>query len=303
MKQIVISLINYKNHQVTKECLQSLEKLQTPQLELIVRVVNNDTETDFVYKWKGKGVCEIINHRQNLGFSGGHNINLSWAIEQKIDYILVLNNDTIVDADLLRELITAAKEHATGGIFAPKIYFAKGHEFHHDRYTENERGMVIWYAGGTIDWDNVILSHRGVDEVDKGQFDKVEETSFASGCCMLVRREALEKAGLFDEKYFLYYEDSDLNERVKRAGFSVFFIPKAKLWHVNAGSTGGSGSKLQDYFITRNRLLFGTRFAPFRSRFALFRESLSLLLSGREWQKKGVVDYYLGRFGKGRMKL
>lgn len=303
MKQIVISLITYKDHQVTKKCLQSLENLQISQLELTVRVVNNDTETDFVYNWKGKGVCEIINHKQNLGFSGGHNINLSWALKQKTDYILVLNNDTIVDPGLLKELLAASQDHTTGGIFAPKIYFAKEHEFHRDRYTEKERGTVIWYAGGKIDWGNVILSHRGVDEVDKGQFDTVEETAFASGCCMLLRRETLEKVGLFDEKYFLYYEDSDLNERAKRAGFTVFFIPRAKLWHLNAGSTGGSGSKLQDYFITRNRLLFGNRFAPLRSKFALFRESISLLLSGRDWQKKGVIDYYLRHFGKGRMQL
>lgn len=150
-----------------------------------------------------------------------------------------------------------------------------------------------------MDWKNVLGRHRGVDEVDSGQFDTTEETDFATGCCMLFSSAGIQKIGLFDEKYFLYYEDSDLNERMKRRNFKILYAPKAVLWHKNAGSTGGSGSTLHDYYISRNRMLFGMRYAPWRSKFALFKESIRLLARGRVWQKAGIRDYYKGRFGKG----
>ena len=96
-------------------------------------------------------------------------------------------------------------------------------------------------------------------------------------------------------------EDSDLSERIKKAGFKVMYSPRGRLWHkVSQGS--GIGSELNDYFITRNRMLFGMTYAKLRTKFALFRESIKLLLIGRKWQKIGIRDYYLGKFGKGSWK-
>jgi len=163
-------------------------------------------------------------------------------------------------------------------------------------------GKVFWYAGGEMDWKNVIGHHRGVDEVDHGQYDDISETGYVSGCCMLLTKKLLEKVGGFDKKYFLYYEDNDLSQRSKRKGFKILYAPKAVIWHKNAGSAGGSGSPLQDYYITRNRMLFGMRYAPLRSKVALVRESIRLLLSGRKWQKAGIADFYKRRFGKGSYK-
>ncbi|KKQ34533.1 MAG: putative glycosyltransferase [Microgenomates group bacterium GW2011_GWA2_37_6] len=160
-------------------------------------------------------------------------------------------------------------------------------------------GKVIWYAGGAIDWENVIGNHKGLDEVDKGQFDEDGETKMATGCCFLVKKEVLEKVGLYDDRYFLYFEDADFSERVKKAGFKIFYAPKSIIWHKNAQSSGGSGSSLQDYFTTRNRLIFGYTYAPMRTKIALFRQSLNLILKGRPWQRRGIIDFYLGRLGKG----
>ena len=150
-----------------------------------------------------------------------------------------------------------------------------------------------------MDWGNIIGHNRGVDEVDKGQYNKIEETELATGCCMLIKKDVLEKIGSFDDRYFLYYEDADLSIRAKKRGFKIVYVPKSVIWHKNAGSVGGSGSALQDYYITRNRLIFGFRYAPARSKLALFRESICLLLKGRKWQKQGAMDFYLGRLGKG----
>jgi GT2 family glycosyltransferase len=109
----------------------------------------------------------------------------------------------------------------------------------------------------------------------------------------------LETVGLFDERFFLYYEDADLCCRVKRAGYKLYYAPKAILQHVNASSSGGAGNTLQDYFITRNQMLFGMRYAPLKSKFALLRQSLRLLTSGRPMQKTALQDYYKKNFGKG----
>ncbi|MEM4230386.1 MAG: glycosyltransferase, partial [Candidatus Pacearchaeota archaeon] len=176
-------------------------------------------------------------------------------------------------------------------------------EFHKKRYKKEDLGKVIWFAGGKMDWQNVIGLHIGVDEIDKGQFEKISEIDFASGACMLIKSDVFKKIGKFDERYFLYYEDSDFCQRAKKTQYKIIYNPKAILWHKNAGSTGGSGSELQDYYLTRNRLLFGMKYAPYKSKLALLKESISLLAKGRKWQKRGVKDFYFGNFGKGSFSI
>src|SRR3989344_420271 len=295
--KVFIIILNFNGKDDTLACIESVEKLEVGSETLEVIIVDNGSSQRLMINDEG---LKIIRNEKNLGYAGGNNIGITYALAHGADYILVLNNDTIVDKNLVSELLITARSNEKIGIVAPKIYFAKGYEFHKDRYKESERGKVFWYAGGKMDFANVLGSHRGVDEVDSGQYEKEEETDFASGCCMLVKREVFEKVGGgFDEKYFLYYEDNDLSQKAKRNGFKIVYSPKAVLWHKNAGSVGGSGSTLQDYYITRNRLLFGMRYAPLRAKVALMRESLRLLSSGRRWQKQGVVDFYLERFGKG----
>lgn len=302
MDNIYISLVTYTNHDVTKKCLTSLEKIRLEGISLTVMVINNDNNKDFTYNWKGKGAFSVINTGRNLGFSGGHNVGITKALADDADYLLVLNNDTILDKSFLLQLLYAAKKQPNGGVFGPKIYFAKGHEYHQDRYKETEKGKVFWYAGGIIDWKNVLFSHRGVDEVDHGQYNAEEVTDFVSGCCMFLPVSTLKRTGGFDDRYFLYLEDSDLNERIKKSGLKPYYVPSSVIWHENAGSTGGSGSTLQDYFITRNRLLFGFSYAPIRSKIALIRESMGLLRNGRAMQQLGVRDFYLRKFGMGGYK-
>lgn len=305
MKHVAISLLNFNGKKNTLDCLESLRNIKRDNFKLTIVVVDNGSKEDVDLKSGTIGNIPIvvIRNSENLGFSGGHNVAIKYAFENGADYVLILNNDTYADRDFLMELLKIAERDSSVGILVPKIYFASGFEFHKDRYSEKERGKVIWYAGGEMDWANVIGQNRGVDAVDIGQFDKTEETELATGCCMLIKREVLEKIGLFDDKYFLYYEDADLTMRVKKNGFKIVYIPKSIIWHKNAVSAGGSGSMLQDYYITRNRLLFGLRYAPIRAKLALFRESLRVLLSGRYWQKRGALDFYIGKLGKGSFNI
>ena len=302
--KILISILNYNGKEDTIACLKSLDNLRIGENLVQVLVIDNASreevhEADLTLKHIP---VALIKNKDNLGFAGGHNVGLRYAIEKNMDYVMILNNDTVVHENLLIELLKTAKENEKAGVIAPKIYFASGSEYHKERYKKEDLGKVIWFAGGIIDWKNMIGHHRGVDDVDKGQFDKVEEIEYGSGCCLLLKREVLEKVGFFDDRYFLYYEDGDLQERIKKHGYTIIFSPKAKLWHKNAASSGGSGSPLQDYYITRNRLLFGFLYAPNRTKLALMRESLRILAKGRVWQRRGVIDFYAKRFGKGTYK-
>lgn len=299
--KVSIVILNWNRPNDTLECLKSVKRLRTAD-SLNIIVVDNASSDNSVKKIK-KAILHTTNHKLlvnevNLGFAEGNNVGIRHAIKNGADYVLVLNNDTVVDKDLVIELIKAAKKYPKAGALSPKIYFAKGYEFHKKRYKEKDLGKVIWYAGGDIDWNNVYGSNHGVDEIDKGQYDKVRETDVATGTCILLRREALEDTGFFDKKYFMYYEDTDLSQRMKKKGWRVLYIPKAKLWHKVARGSA-IGSDLNDYFITRNRLLFGLRYARVRTKLALVKESIKFLFTGRKWQKIGTRDFYLGYFGRG----
>ncbi|MBI2613510.1 MAG: glycosyltransferase family 2 protein [Candidatus Levybacteria bacterium] len=305
MKSIFVSILNFNGNNDTLECLESLKKINHSNFKLTVAIIDNGSSENLNLKSQlfGQMKVEVIKNEKNLGFSGGHNVGINYALKNKADFVIILNNDTYVDRNFVEELLKTAEKDSKIGIVSPKIYFAPGFEYHKDRYSKEERGRVFWYAGGEMDWKNVIGHHRGVDRIDKGQFDETVETELGTGCCMLIRREVFDEVGTFDDRYFLYYEDADLCMRAKKNNFKIMYVPKSVIWHKNAGSAGGSGSKLQDYYITRNRLIFGMRYAPVRAKFALLRESLKLILGGRYWQKRGVADFYLGNLGKGNYKV
>lgn len=304
MKKIYISVLNYNGTENTKECLRSLDKMDRGSLDVTIVVVDNNSKKQFSKEdiKLNNLKLDVIQSSINTGFAGGHNIGIAHALDRGADAVIILNNDTYVDSHMVVNLVKTAQNNKDAGIVAPKIYFAKGHEFHKDRYTSSELGKVIWYAGGTLDLNNVLGKNRGVDEVDTGQYETTEQTDLASGCCMLIKKEVLDSIGSFDERYFLYYEDTDLCQRVKQANYKIYYEPKSILWHKNAGSTGGSGSPLQDYYIARNRMLFGFTYATKRTKFALVREGIKILLTGRQWQKIGIRDFYLRKFGKGSYK-
>lgn len=300
MKKLFVVTVTFNSSKETHDFLESMRNVKTDDFSVDIVVVDNGSKQPFILGTSEKNDrTHLIRLDDNTGFTGGNNVGMQYALENGADYVMLVNNDTIVEPDLVKNLVKVLESNPRIGVTTPKIYFAKGHEFHKDRYKKEDLGKVFWFAGGYTDWANVMSIHRGVDEVDTGQYDKTEQVTFASGCCMMLRREVLGKVGLFDDRYFLYFEDADLNERIQRAGYTIFYVPSAVLWHINAGSTGGSGSLLQDYFQTRNRMLFGMKYAPLRSKIALIRESIRLFRSGRPMQRKGIKDFYLGRFGKG----
>ncbi len=298
MKKMFLIILNWNGKKNTLECLKSSRVIKADfDLKKIV-IDNGSTDNSTSEIKKNFPDVLVYANKVNCGFSAGYNIGIKSALLEGADYIMFLNNDTILSPSSLLPLYKRLESRKNLAVAGPKIYFASGYEFHSQRYESKDRGHVIWYAGGHINWNNILPSHLGVDQVDRGQFERAGDTEFVSGCAMMIRASVFKKIGLLDERYFLYYEDLDFNIRVKKAGYAIEFIPKAILWHKNAGASH-SGSSLQDYYLTRNRLLFGMLYGQFRSKISLIRESLKLIVGGRKWQRKGVIDAVLGRWGKG----
>lgn len=302
--KVSIVILTWNQKKMTHQQMKDVAKLDTKGLDVECIVCDNGstdkTEESFKdFKLPNMGF-HFIQNGDNLGFAAGNNSGIKYAMEHGANYVILMNNDLILAKDLLTKLVKVAKKNKKIGLVSPKMYFAKGYEFHKDRYKKDELGKVIWYAGGIIDRNNVYSSHKGVDEVDKGQYDKQEETDFANGAVVLITKELIEKIGLLDESFFLYWEDADYSEKARRAGFKVVYTPETHMWHMISSSTGGSGSPSNDYFLVRNRLIFGLRFSPLRTKLALLKDSVRMLFIGREWQKRGVIDFFFGRWGKGR---
>lgn len=297
---VEIVIVNYNGKKDTLECLVSLMKLETDGEKIEILVVDNGSVDGSVAAIKKEfPKVEILENQENLGFAEGNNVGIREALEGGADYVMLLNNDTLVEKDCLRELLKAGEKDKKIGVLCPKIYFSPGFEFHKKRYKDKERGKVFWYAGGKIDWQNILGIHEGVDEVDYGQYDKQEQIEFATGCAMLVKREVFEKVGLLDRRFFLYLEDLDFSIRVKKAGFKLLFVPKAIVWHKNLGTTRKKGQALQAYYYTRNRLLFSLKHADFKTKIGLLKWSLKKLLKGSFWEKRGILDFYFRKFEKG----
>lgn len=294
--KIGIVIVNWNGKDDTVVLLDSLKKMKKGPAEVEVIVVDNGSTNDSVavisakYPW-----VRVIPTGHNLGFTGGNNVGIEYAYSHGADYIWLLNNDTVAHENALD---VSPFEDPDVGIVGSKIYFAAGHEYHKERYAKNERGKVFWYAGGVVDWDNVYASHRGVDEVDTGQYDRREETPFVTGCSLMIRRSVIERIGYLDDRFYLYLEDLDYCLRAKKAGNKLVYNPASIIWHVNAGSSGGAGNPLHEYYLTRNRLLIGMQYASVRTKFAIIREAVKFLVSGSRIKRRAVADAFFGKWGK-----
>lgn len=296
MNKVGIVIVTYNNEQDIGDCLRDLEKSKVEDFSMEITVVDNNSSDTTVNVVKKFSKVKLLEPKENLGLSKANN----WAIKEFLkngdDYILIINPDTLISENLISDLVRTMQQNPNVGICGPKIYFAPGFEFYKDRYNKEDLGKVFWFAGGIIDWKNVLTSHFGVDEVDNGQYETLRDTDFVSGCAMFVRKSVFEKIGFLDEGMAMYLEDLDFCLRAKKAGFRIIYAPIKAVWHKNAQSSE-VGSPTQDYYIARNRLLFAVKYAGMRAKFAIIRESFRLLKNGRPGQKQGVRDFYLKKTG------
>jgi len=295
-----IGFITVSFHSVkdTLEVVRQLEKNALPlAVTSTVYVVDNDRSEELKEKLQKYSQAVYIESPGNVGFASGNNLGFKKALEDEMDIIVLINNDTLVPEDLILKILASPISEPTTGVVGGLIYFAKGFEFE-KKYKKDELGKVIWYAGGEYDWDNVYAKHIGVNELDTCQYNGPRETDLITGCLFITKAEVLKKVGLFDEHYYLYFEDSDLGLRIKKAGYKLIFDSNINLWHKVAQSSG-IGSPLNDYFLTRNRLVFGMDYARTRTKIALFKEAVKKLFVGTKAQKLAIRDFYMRKLGGG----
>jgi len=239
---VSIITINYEHPDVTCELLKSLRHITYPNVEIIV-VDNASVKDDPSIISQLYPEVVFIQSKENLGFAGGNNLGVRQA---KGEYILLLNNDTEVDPDFLEPLVGKLLSDPGIGAVSPKIRF-----FYAPK--------TIQYAGITPFTQVTLRQYLiGLGEIDSGQYDVAGETFSIHGAAMMIPVSVIKKVGLMAELYFLYYEEHDWAERIKRAGYKVFYVPQSLVLHKESISTGKQ-SPLKTYYITRNRFLFARR--------------------------------------------
>ena len=298
--KLAIILVNYNGKKYNSACIDSILQSNT-QGELLILVVDNASTDGSVellrkqYKELDKNRIEYICLDLNYGFAAANNRGIERAAELGADYVLLLNNDTEIAPDMLEQLELCAARHP-GSMIAPKIYYS------------DERNR-IWAAGGSVSRIIRKVSHDGLDQIDNGQFEEERKIEFATGCCLLLPMKVIDKAGLLNEKFFLYYEDTEYSFRLRKMGIEICYCPKARVYHKVGGSSMGAQSPLCAYYISRNWLVcnrqyLGARYPIFLLYYILNRSVLSLLwlIQGKPqlvaaiW--KGVSDYCKGRLGR-----
>ena len=259
--KIAIVTVNYETYHLTNEFILSLKSAGLERRDRHLYIIDvSPTPVPFEPQ---KNVTVI--QSPNKGYGNGVNVGLKQAVQDGYEGFVFINNDVEVKRDFF-VAVERSIEHNPNSILGGKIYYAKGFEYHKKRYKKHELGKVIWYAGGKTDWGNVFTNHIGVDEVDKGQYDSTVETDFITGCLTFFDKKSLKKLGFLDESYFLYYEDADWSERAKRKKIKLIYNPGVVIWHKNSQSTGGPGSEIHSRYQERNRLTFGLKYAPFKTK-------------------------------------
>lgn len=246
---VYIILLNYNGYKDTIDCIESLSNIIYKNYKIVV-VDNNSTNNsqEEITKYiEDKDRVIFIKSEKNLGFSGGNNLGIEYALKQEADYICLLNNDTVVEPNFLNPLVDTMENDKKIGITAGKIM-----------YYDNKD--IVWSAGGFIDDKKAIGNNFGIDKLEDTLENKSREVTFLTGCLQLIRRDVIEKIGLYDHEYFLYMEDVDFCKRTLNSGYKLVYVPESKIYHKVSVSTGGQVSPMVIYYMTRNRLIFNKKY-------------------------------------------
>jgi hypothetical protein len=285
--KVYIIIVNFNGWVDTLECLESIYRIDYPNFQVIV-VDNNSTNNsmDYIRAWaEGKGENFIrldnsfrkfifppipkpipyvvytmeeaekggifdlekrfknplilIESKRNGGFAFGNNLAIKYVLAKNdLDYVLLINNDTIVEKDFLTKLVKASLKNEKAGIVGCKIYYY-------------DRPNKIWFNGGKFnEWTGMAIHIK--KEIPK----ECSEFNFITGCCMLIKKEVLEKIGLFDESYFMYVEDLDYSFRTIKNGYKLLVVHNSEIWHKVGSSNGGEVSEFSAYWYYRNSIKF-----------------------------------------------
>lgn len=289
-KLVYLIILNWNGWQDTIECVESSMKLTYSNFRILIVDNGSSDGSESILRGRFPNI-EFIQTAENLGFAGGNNVGMRYALEHDADYVWLLNNDTVVDPAALSELVKVADKKATTAIVGSKIYYF---------YEPNK----IWFAGGNWRKNKLFASHRGDGEIDFGQYDEVCEVDYITGCSLLIKSSVIKEVGMMDESYFLYWEEVDWNATVFKKGRKILYVPSSLVWHKISASIKNQ-THIQAYYYIRNALLFFQKHEPKRL-LPLFINIVlnvrSLYQSGRKDMAnsyiKGVRDFVIRRTGK-----
>lgn len=292
MPNVGIVISNYNGWQDTVQCLESLQKQTYRNFEIILL---DDASTNDSVQQLQKHLTEntvFLPQEANSGFAAVNNVGMRRALADGCDWVLLLNNDTVVAPDFLEMLL---RETPAEAVSCPKMLFLDPPD-------------EIWFAGGELDRATGKVKHLGGHEKDGPAFAEKKQVSFITFCCVLLPRQVVEEVGFLDETLFMYCEDVDYCIRLADAGVPMWLLPDARIWHKAGGSAGGM---LSVYYITRNTLYLtckGKSALQIRARTlpvlisGAARYALTKLLGRKKGRSygafRGALDFWRGRMGR-----
>jgi GT2 family glycosyltransferase len=288
--KVAVVILTYNRIEVSKSCILSVLKSKYPNYVVIV-VDNASTDgTPDVIKSEFPFI-RLIRSDENLGYTGGNNIGISYAIKKEdCDYILILNDDTVVESNLINELVDVAEKWPKTGIASPKTVFF-----------EKPNRLIQAYGNRNF--------YLGVQSQSLFGKRVPEEIGLVRGTCFLIKKQLIEKIGLMDENFFLYFDEADLSYRVRKAGFRIIYTPSARVYHKRDPRwVSGKITPVVLYYSTRNELIFARKHLNPLLFFPLWipRFILSLIRCALETRKievvtailEGFIDFTRNKYGK-----
>lgn len=294
LPKVSVSITNWNGRDFVIDCLRSIFKQNYPK-NLLEAIVVDNASTDGSVEAIKKEFPEvrILVQKKNIGFTAGMNVGLKAA---RGKYIMILNNDEVLDKNCILELVKIAEKDNKIALAGAKIYSM-----------DNPKEIQSMY--GFLNRKTMHSKFVGRGEIDKGQYeDIVDDATFVS-FSSIVRNNIIKKIGYMDERYFIYFEDTDLMAKMKDAGYKLVFVPKAKIWHKGAVSLGRENPQII-YYVQRNNLIIRDKFNGFSllEHLKNFRFLLSLIISSlvvSENRKtehimaaRGIFDFYRKKFGQ-----
>ena len=299
--QVAIVVLNWNGKNDTLACLHSLKGQEDVEVKVIL--VDNGSVDDSVLSVSDQFPnATVIENGVNLGYAEGNNVGIKYALDQGFQYIMVINNDTILAPQCIFRLLKDLQLHPDAAAATPKSFYFQAPD-------------IIYFAGGKISRDGRTV-HIGGGSYDGPKYNLPCNTEWLTGCAILFRSRSLKEVGLFESKYYLLYEDADWSLQARAMGYRLRFVPEATLWHKTSPSFGKTWSPLYLYYYTRNNFLWIERNFSLQEKPRLYYSALKRALDNALFRNKmlplkdkyiiqrsvwkGIFDYVFRRFGQQR---
>ena len=242
-KKIGIVVCNYNKEDYIINCVKSIFDQSLPESYFDVFVVDNASTDDSVKKLKNEfgDKITLIENKENLGGSGGFNTGLREALRENYPYFMCVDNDVVFDKEAIEKLYDFIETHKEMGMAGSKIFYMD----------EPDR---LWSFGGNIDFDRYVQKDNYRNLTDNGTLPEYEYCTYVPACSLIIRRDAIEKAGIMPEDNFIYWDDMEWGYRVNKAGYKVAVYSGSKVWHKCGGRN--SVNTFNNYYMWRNRINF-----------------------------------------------